>query len=606
MVSRLGYHSVPKSRLENLRFRDVMWKQGYESLAHQQYLKDVCKNDILFYFNTFLWTYDPRRDFVHQPFITYGYQSEGILDLCQAIDNGEDRLCEKSRDMGMSVTILAVFDWYWRFHDSKSFLVLSRKEDLVDKAGNPDTLFSKLDYTEQHLPQWLKCTDRVRNKLHLKNPTTRSVIDGESTTGDAGRGGRRTAVFPDEFAFVPEGMQVLKATADVTNCRIFGSTPNGTGNAHYMVSQGDTKKLIWHWSKHPRKAVGLYRVQDGGQIEVIDKDWHSSHPGYEFVPEITQDRGVDWYGLRSPWYDDQCKRRNNVKVEIAQELDISPGAAGDQVFDSQTIALLKNSCRKPLLTGYATDYTDLQGVSDRAMRPLKLWFNPDAQGLPPQHTVYTMGVDVSQGSGASDSCISIADRATGEKVASYTSNLLTPDDLAKVAVALAKWFTTPKGYCYMTWEGNGPGSAFGKKIIEQHKYPHVYYQRPENTKGAKKSKRPGWFSNKQIKHDAFLEYRSALYDHKFINLEVEALNQCEEYIFNTQGGVEHVKEKNPDVASANKENHGDMVIADLLAFKGFERQSKPKVPPKPQPYQCLMQRIQDAEREKNLALEEAW
>lgn len=603
-MRNLSYASVPKTRLENLWFRDLLWKLGFESRDHAQYLRDVCAEDPLFYVNTFCWTYDPRKQFPHQPFITYGFQDEGLLDLHEAIEGGTDRVVEKSRDMGMTVCIMTLFDWFWRFGDSASFKVMSRKEDYVDKADDPDCLFAKLDYIEEHLPQWLRVPGRIRNKLHLFNPDTRSVIDGESTTGDASRGGRRKCVFFDEFAFVAEGMKMLKASADVTKCRLFGSTPNGTGNAHYLMREGNTKRLTWHWSEHPEKSVGLYRVSDNGDIETLDEKF--DYTDYEFVPEILDDPGVEWYGLRSPWYDAQCKRRNNVKIEIAQELGISYGSSGDQVFDAKTIALLKLDCRTPLHTGYATDFMPIEGVTDRAMRPLKLWFHPDAAGRVPQQTVYTMGVDIGLGTGASDSCISVADRRTGQKVASYTSNLLLPEDLARVACAMAKWFTTKMGYCYMTWEGNGPGNAFGKVVLEKEKWPHVYYQRPDNTKGAKKSKKAGWFSNKKIKLDAFVEYRQALYDYAFINYEMEALSQCEEYVYNKEGGVEHVREKNPDVASANRENHGDMVIADILAFLGFERQAKPKKPPTPQPRGCLRARQIDHEREQRRALVEAW
>ncbi len=59
------------------------------------------------------------------------------------------------------------------------------------------------------------------------NADNGSVIDGESTTGDAGRGDRRTAMFIDEYAAfdVTDGYRVLLASRDTTNCRGFNSTP---------------------------------------------------------------------------------------------------------------------------------------------------------------------------------------------------------------------------------------------------------------------------------------------------------------------------------------------------------------------------------------------
>ena len=98
-----------------------------------------------------------------------------------------------------------------------------------------------------------------RNKLKLINLENGSKIEGESTTDNIGRGGRRTSMLIDEFAaFEGGGYDVLSATADNTNSRVFNSTPNGTGNAFYAQLQKGTPRLRFHWSRHPEKAEGLY------------------------------------------------------------------------------------------------------------------------------------------------------------------------------------------------------------------------------------------------------------------------------------------------------------------------------------------------------------
>ena len=56
-----------------------------------------------------------------------------------------------------------------------------------------------------------------RNKLKLINMENGSKIEGESTTDNIGRGGRRTSLLVDEFAaFDGGGYDVLSATADNT------------------------------------------------------------------------------------------------------------------------------------------------------------------------------------------------------------------------------------------------------------------------------------------------------------------------------------------------------------------------------------------------------
>ena len=79
----------------------------------------------------------------------------------------------------------------------KSFLLVSRVQDYVDKPGNPKALFWKIDFLLNNFPPWLKPRGyreaNHRRLLHIENPENGSVIDGESTTGNVSRGDRRTA-----------------------------------------------------------------------------------------------------------------------------------------------------------------------------------------------------------------------------------------------------------------------------------------------------------------------------------------------------------------------------------------------------------------------------
>ena len=133
-------------------------------------------------------------------------------------------MIEKSRDMGASWMCLMAFEWVWHFHSISSFLLVSRKEDLVDKTNDPRSLMWKIDYMHKNQPRWL-LPSIGRSNFHIINHDTGSTIDGESTTGDVARGDRRTAILLDEFASVDQGARVLAATGDATDCRVMNSTP---------------------------------------------------------------------------------------------------------------------------------------------------------------------------------------------------------------------------------------------------------------------------------------------------------------------------------------------------------------------------------------------
>ena len=150
-----------------------------------------------------------------------------------------------------------------------SFLMVSRKESYVDEKGNPKTLFHKLDFIHKYQPKWLLpkgrwlgWNDPNRRLMHIENADTGSVIDGESTTGDVARGDRRTAILIDEFAAfdVKDSFSVLSSTRDATRCRLFNSTPMGSGNAFYKVmhEMPAVHTIRMHWSEHPEKNRGSY------------------------------------------------------------------------------------------------------------------------------------------------------------------------------------------------------------------------------------------------------------------------------------------------------------------------------------------------------------
>lgn len=263
------FSAVPRDIDANLRFRSEILRMAGADKSVAAQVKQMCAEDMLFYVNTFCWTYDPRTKEKVTPFITYDFQNQAMADISDCVNSGHDFAMPKSRDMGASWMGLTVFEWFWHFKLDNSFLLISRNEDYVDKRGNPKSLFWKIDFLHENQPRWLLPSGRWlgwqdphRKLLHLGNADTRSVIDGESTTGDAGRGDRRTAMFIDEHAAfdVNDGFRVLRATRDTTKCRGFNSTPQGSANGFYEVVHNTAARHIrLHWSVHPEKTRGFTR-----------------------------------------------------------------------------------------------------------------------------------------------------------------------------------------------------------------------------------------------------------------------------------------------------------------------------------------------------------
>ena len=192
------YKHVPKDLRKNIAFRNHILNKAARSPSYAQHIRQMCKEDMLFYINVFGWTYSPK-EMAGQPlipFISYEFQDECMNELLDCINVGQDAATPKSRDMGASWMCMMVIEYLWHFYKNLSFLVVSRKEDLVDKRGFPGALFWKVDFILKYQPKWLlpkgwhldaKANSLNRKSMHIFNPETNSVMDGESTTGNVDR-----------------------------------------------------------------------------------------------------------------------------------------------------------------------------------------------------------------------------------------------------------------------------------------------------------------------------------------------------------------------------------------------------------------------------------
>ncbi len=127
----------------------------------------------------------------------------------------------------------------------------------------------------------------------------------------------------------------------------------------------------------------------------------------------------------------------------------------------------------------------------------------------------------------------------------------------------------------LAWEMVGPGTHFGKRVMELG-YRNVYYRKNEANLGinSTQSDVAGWYPSNDNRRILLEEYRAALNGRDFINRCFMALEECLAFIFTAQGTVKHdgdpesfdtvTGKADPSGAGAN---HGDRVIADALAWK---------------------------------------
>jgi hypothetical protein len=447
---------VPKDYRANLEWRGQLLKRAQSDLGFREKVRELYERDPIFAFNSFFWTYDPRRrPFHHQPFLTYGYEDQLILELKDSIEAGHDTVIDKSRDMGITWVVLELFEWFWsKRSGGYDFLVGSRIADYVDKKGDPRTHFERLRYNLYRLPKWLRPRGFDKGKhdnfMKLVNPETGSAITGESNNANFSTQGRYAGVFFDEFAkWEVTDEKAWTSAGDATPARIAGSTPFGAGGQFYKLAIGGesgVKKLRFHWSLHPTKSLGLSCVWP------CPNDSDRVRMGEDFVPVEK---------LTSPWYEKECLRR--TAAEIAQELDIDYIGAGNPVFDGRAMDSLKFYLGvKDAPVGFVRiDVEGLKGAVE-AVAP----FDPEGFLVlyalrNPAHR-YAIGADVVEGVEGGDFAVAVVLNRMTKSVDGIYWSRMDEVGLARVVKVIADWYSSEPNGTDAPWTGietTGPGLA---------------------------------------------------------------------------------------------------------------------------------------------------
>ena len=582
--------SAPKDPKQNAAFRRAIIERANKDVAFQEDIWIRCSRDYTFWMDTFAFTYSPKEypNAPNRPFVLWNYQEDAAYRILNSLGKN-DVLIEKSRDMGATWVLLSVYTWRFIFYPRQSFLLGSRKQEYVDKAGDPKSLFWKVMFLLENMPGWLQ-PNWNKTALHLDNLDNNSTIDGESTNEDFARGDRRTGIGLDEFPAVENGYSILNATRDATKSRVLNGTPQGAAGAYYdtrkKLEQTHPDRIIrMHWSMHPEKQVGLYTTmsgEEGAPLKIIDENYRFP-AGYKFILDGK---------LRSPWYDSECDRAA-TPLEIAQELDIDYAASGCQFFPAKEIERLeKLHARKPLHEGELSYIGDGEKPRFMPMKGgrLKLWFEPlvngnvDLNGKPPPDRKFTIGCDIATGKGgemSSNSVATVCDALTGDVVAMFWSNSIFPSEFAKYTIGLARWFNN----AILNWERNGPGNEFTSQV-KQTDYRNVYYSEQDESKfEKKKTRQPGWHATKDSKRILLSEFQAAVIGGKFVNPCIESYKEYGEYVHHPNGEISHARSKSSQDPSAIGENHGDHVISQALAYRAMndvpkvERDSTFQPPP---------------------------
>jgi hypothetical protein len=201
-------------------------------------------------------TYDPRTEEKYMPFILFDRQKEYLEWLQKRFQNQEDGVVEKCRDVGITWLNISFSIYLLLFKPAIAIGFGSRKEILVDKIGDPDSIFEKGRMFLRFLPAFFlpEIKDSFMKIINLESS---AIIAGEA--GDnIGRGGRKSIYFIDEAAHLERAERVEAALVATSNSKIYCSSVNGQNFFYAKKISGNFPVFTFRWNDDPRKTQEWY------------------------------------------------------------------------------------------------------------------------------------------------------------------------------------------------------------------------------------------------------------------------------------------------------------------------------------------------------------
>lgn len=299
-------------------------------------------------------TYDPRRDGSKWiPFVFFIRQSEFITFINECARDGENGLTEKVRDAGATWLACGYTVKCWLFNKNDAIGWGSRKQELVDKKGDPSSIFEKMRMLVNRLPPEFRPIGLSPREhltyMKMLNPENGSVITGE--TGDnIGRGGRTRIYFKDESAHYERPELIEAALGDNTNVQIDISSVNGLGNVFHKkrkagrdwkpgawnLEPGYTRVFVIDWKDHPAKTQAWFdqrkaKAEREGLQHIFAQEVernYSAAVSNTIIPMMYIEAAVDAH-KKIKWRDNN----GNIQVGIPDEMLPNVWSAGLDVAD---------------------------------------------------------------------------------------------------------------------------------------------------------------------------------------------------------------------------------------------------------------------------------
>jgi len=296
--------------------------------------------------------------------------------------------------------------------------------------------------------------------------------------------------------------------------------------------------------------------------------------------------------------------RDSWRWAKEMELDFE-AQSGEAVFDRRWLDRQRKHVRTPLAT------MDIDSRGRLVRRPngrVRIFMEPDdlPAGLPETveslDRTFGIGMDVGAGTGASDSTIQVFCVQGREQAAAFNSNRITPSDLGRLAVAVARYYNDALICCVQKMHG-----ITAIRAMVEAGYPHIWQSRRITGRTEERINALGWPKGELTDKELLDRWIDALASDPpgTVLHDFETLEQHRQYLYDEMGRPALSRMTVLNVTA--RQQHGDLVVACALANRAcMDLPRQKNVTLRRVDWRCFEGRLMEWKRKQMQLAEQGW
>ena len=410
-------------------FAQTKQQSSVFKIDKEEFLK--CKADPAYFIRNYCYIIHPKRGTIK--FDLYDYQEELLKRFMSYRCNS----VLKSRQLGVSTLLAGYIFWCMLFKQSFIALVMANKENTAKNVLKKVRFMIRALEKKQKVKRcknimpWAWSRFLKRNVKNIQMPNHSEVI-AEACTAEPGRSESIGLLIIDESGVIEDFDAKWGGLGPIIteggSCIMTG-TPRGAAGKFYDTCINATLD---------QQFVNKFKVKPTCSTSNIN-GFNLTILPYQIHPE----RDEKWLG-------EECKRLGYNDRQRGEEFYAEFLASGDTLVSPALILSLSEKAIEPIRK---------EGPADN----IWIWEDPN------NDCQYILAADVADG-GEDSSAFHILKCETGDVVVEYKGHINT-NECSKMLYAYALKYNIA-GLCV---ERTGPGIAVVENLVNNYKYPKIYY-----------------------------------------------------------------------------------------------------------------------------------